>query len=173
MPLLADLVCLVVISGRLFEVKPSPGKGLGVFAIQDNKKDTVIFQEAPLISGGPDRLDKEAAFMLLSEAKKQDFMALHSRCNCRKSPCEETQLMRIWAVNSFDLVSLGSGNLGLFKIVSRINHSCLPNSVRRFTNTGNIVIIASQDIKKGEEITIDYVGAGWLPVSKRDSALKL
>jgi hypothetical protein len=60
----------------MFEVKPSPGKGLGVFATQFIKKGTTIFQEAPLIRGGPQWLEKEAAFMLLSKEKKRDFMAL-------------------------------------------------------------------------------------------------
>ncbi|KAH8814170.1 hypothetical protein F5882DRAFT_485684 [Hyaloscypha sp. PMI_1271] len=153
--------------GRLWEVKQAGGKGLGVFAIQLIKKGTIIFQEVPLIRGGQNWLDKEAAFMLLPEAKKRDFMALHNRCNCHKSPCQETTLMRIWDVNSFDLASIGQGNVGVFKVASRINHACFPNAFRRFTKDGNIVIIYSEDIKKGCEITLDYSGVCGVPVASR------
>jgi len=41
------------------------------------KKDTVIFQEAPLIAGGPQWLQKEASFMVLPEEKKRAYMSLH------------------------------------------------------------------------------------------------
>ena len=153
--------------GRLWEVKQAGGKDLGVFAIQLIKKGTIIFQEVPLIRGGQNWLDKEAAFMLLPEAKKRDFMALHNRCNCHKSPCQETTLMRIWDVNSFDLASIGQGNVGVFKVASRINHACFPNAFRRFTKDGNIVIISSEDIKKGCEITLDYSGVCGVPVASR------
>jgi hypothetical protein len=153
--------------GRLWEVKQAGGKGLGVFAIQLIKKGTIIFQEVPLIRGGQDWLDKQAAFMLLPEAKKRDFMALHNQCNCHTSPCQETTLMRIWDVNSFELASIGPGNLGVFKVASRINHACFPNAFRRFTKDANIVIISSEDIKKGCEITLDYSGACGSSVASR------
>jgi hypothetical protein len=164
---LLTLILLDNQPGRLWEVKQAGGKGLGVFAIQLIKKGTIIFQEVPLIRGGQNWLDKEAAFMLLPEAEKRDFMALHNRCNCHKSPCQETTVMRIWDVNSFDLASIGQGNVGVFKVASRINHACFPNAFRRFTKDGNIVIISPEDIKKGCEITLDYSGTCGISVASR------
>ena len=168
---LLTLILLDHQPGRLWEVKQAGGKGLGVFAIQFIKKGTIIFQEVPLIRGGQNWLDKEAAFMLLPEAKKRDFMALRSRCNCHTSPCQETTLMRIWYVNSFELASIGQGNVGVFMVASRINHACFPNAFRRFTKDGNIVIFSSEDIKKGCEITLDYSGACGVPVAFRRKCL--
>ena len=132
----------------------------------------MIFQEVPLLRGGPDWLDKEAGFNKLPTAKKQDFMALYSQCNCHKSPCEETPVMRIWDVNSFELESIGPGNYAVFKVASRINHACFPNAFRGFTKDGNIVIIASEDIKIGQEITHDYDGAASIPVDFRRKHLQ-
>lgn len=111
--------------------------------------------------------------MVLSDEKKRDFLALHSQCNCHKTPCEETLFMTIWDVNSFELTGFevenisGPENLGVFKVASRINHACIPNASRRFTKAMNIVIISSEDIKKGDEITIDYEGACSVPVAMR------
>jgi hypothetical protein len=62
---------LLEMSFGLFEIKQSLGKGLGVFATQKIEKYTLIFQEAPLLRGGSNWLEKEAAFMLLSEDEKE------------------------------------------------------------------------------------------------------
>jgi hypothetical protein len=79
--------------------------------------------------------------------------------------------MRIWDVNSFELTSIGPGNFGVFKVASRINHACSPNTSRRFTKDGNIVVISSEDIKKGREITLDYIGAPGSSVAERRKPL--
>jgi hypothetical protein len=86
----------------------------------------MIFQEAPLLRGGPNWLEKEAAFMLLSEDEKRYFMAFHSQCSCHQSPCIEKSFIKIWDVNSFELMhELGLGNVAIYKVASRINHGCI------------------------------------------------
>ncbi|KAE9381539.1 hypothetical protein N431DRAFT_476350 [Stipitochalara longipes BDJ] len=132
--------------GRLWEIKPSPGKGLGVFATQNIKKGTAIFQEMPLIQGGPYWLQKEAAFMLLPAGKQRDFMAL-----CKR---------------------VGHDNARVYKIASRINHACFANTSQTFTTAGNIVISSIEDIKKSEKLTIDYIGVSNFAVSFRRAALQ-
>jgi len=103
--------------------------------------------------------------MLLSRDKKKDFMALH--CNCHKSPCKETPFMKIRDVNSYSSEGIGYENVMVYKVASRINHACFPNTSRMFTKTGNIVISSTEDIKKGEALTIDYIGTNSMPVSLR------
>jgi SET domain len=154
-------------TSRLWEVKQADGKGLGVFATRLIPKDKIIFQEAPLIIGGPDWLDKEASFMVLSEEKQRDYMDLHSYCNCQNSTCTETPFMRIWDINSFEVPTVGQGHSAVYKIASRVNHACLPNARYRFTKTGNIVFFALEDIAKGDEITHDYINVGLYPKSAR------
>lgn len=73
--------------------------------------------------------------------------------------------MKIFMANNFEVRN--TGNLVIFKVASRFNHACIPNAFRRFTEAGNIVIYAIADIKKGEEITLDYVCAGAVSVSVR------
>jgi hypothetical protein len=149
----------------LWKIKDSPGKGLGFFAMQFIKKDTVIFQEAPLIAGGPQWLQKEASFMVLPEEKKRAYMSLHSYCKCQQIPCIETPFSKIYNANNFEVRDTGEN--AVYKVASRINHACIPNAFRRFTKARNIVLFSAEDIKKGNEITLDYVGAGALPVSMR------
>jgi hypothetical protein len=103
--------------------------------------------------------------MLLSEDKKKDFIALH--CNCHKSPCRETPFMKIRDVNSYSSGGVSHENAMVYKVASRINHACFPNTSGMFTKAGNIVISSTEDIKKGEELTIDYIGTNSIPISPR------
>jgi len=95
-------------------------------------------------------------------------MALHSHCNCKKSPCVETPLLKIWDVNSFEVGAVWETGLNsadrsvyVYEMASRINHSCVPNTTRGFKKDTHpqIVFHAFQDIKQGEEIYTDYTGA--------------
>lgn len=164
-PPITNITYSVEHPGRLWKIKDSPGKGLGLFATQFIKKDTVVFQEAPLIAGGPQWLQKEASFMVLSEEKRRAYMSLYSCCKCHQTPCIETPFSKIYNANNFEVRDTGEN--AVYKVTSRINHACMPNAFRRFTKAGNIVLFATEDIKKGDEITLDYVGAGSASVSTR------
>jgi len=157
---------------RLWEIKDAGARGLGVFATTFIKKGTAIFQEVPLIIGGPSWLDKEASFIALGEEKQRDFMALHSRCYCGKTPRKETEFQRIWDDNSFDVSKVAAkGHIAVYKIASRLNHACIPNAQRRYTKNGNVVMLATKNIKQGDEITINYIGSYSLPVPIRRQLL--
>jgi hypothetical protein len=60
------------------------------------------------------------------------------------------------AYTSATLVSEQKFALALFPTAARINHSCRPNCIRMATPTG-MYIVATQDIKAGEELTVSYV----------------
>ncbi|KAH8601882.1 hypothetical protein B0O99DRAFT_202448 [Bisporella sp. PMI_857] len=162
---------------RLFNVKLSLGKGLGVFACRDIKKGEEIFREAPLFETSAQWLCIEANVAMLPEDKKRQFFALHGQCNCHKTPCEETAVMKIWDVNSFEIrggsnVNDNSRVVRTYLTASRLNHACFANATYKFTRNNYIVFRATQDIKKSEEITHDYMGARYFTVSYRRRILQ-
>ncbi|TGO08370.1 hypothetical protein BTUL_0212g00090 [Botrytis tulipae] len=147
----------VYFSNAMFEIKTSPGKGLGVFAAQDIQKETEVLREAPLMKCGVNWLIKETFFMSLNEEKKNVLRSLHSHCSCDENPCRETTLMRIYDVNSFDIVSDKPKRTNyIYHFASRINHECLPKMARGNTKNGNLVFTTVRDIKRGEELTTFY-----------------
>jgi hypothetical protein len=158
-----------------FEVKPSPGKGLGLFATRPIPKGAEILREAPMIKGGL-WLSIEASFKVLPKEKQERFLALHDYCNCKQSPCQESPLMRVWDVNSFE-TGLGvtmtsetdfqNNSSAVYEIASRINHACIPNTSRGFTKEGDIVFRAAHPIKAGEEITTYYIGCAGSAQARR------
>lgn len=60
-----------------FEIKPSPEKQLGMFAIENIAPGTEIFREDAILKGPKEWLAKEALFMVLPEDKKTRFTQLH------------------------------------------------------------------------------------------------
>lgn len=149
--------------GSLFEIKSSPGKELGMFALQSIKANTEILREAALLQTHREWLCIEAGFNMLTPDKKNRFLALEGRCNCKKQLCMETPIMKIFDTNSFDITpdetADGKRYTYLYEIASRLNHSCNPNAKCGFTKDHHISIRAIHDIVPGQEITHDYVGA--------------
>jgi hypothetical protein len=167
-----------VLTVPLYEIKPAPGRGLGLFATTTIKSGTEILREEPIFKGSTNWFSKHAMFNLLPEDKKRSFMDLHSQCNCGKQNCEETEFMKIWDSNSFEVtvippLALPAYYAGpfVYLLSSRINHDCAPNTVRGSTNKCQVVFRAIKDIEAGEEITTDYMGLGFLPVSSRRQQL--
>ena len=68
---------------------------------------------------------------------------------------EFLQYIRILRTNGINIDENGE-KTGVFHIFSRINHSCGPNSVRNINSeeTGEMSVIATREIEKGEEILI-------------------
>ena len=63
-----------------------------------------------------------------------------------------------------------SNHANLYEQLSRINHSCQPNTIRASTDKiGGVAIVANKDIAKDEEITINYMDGvdDGKPVEKR------
>lgn len=134
---------------------------MGVFAVRNIKQGEVIFVEASLLpdTGGNTWFRKHASFNIASPAKKNRYNALHSYCNCHRTPCKETPFMKIWDVNSFNVHSLGEpAHTQVFEHASRINHSCLANATYSFTSQKHMVVRAAREIAPREEITFNYVG---------------
>jgi hypothetical protein len=140
------------VDGPCFEIKLVSGKGQGVFAWRDIPRGTRIISEKPLFSipqtDGCSPSDIQAPFEKLSSQDKSSFFDLHDANvpNC-------SRVVSIFRTNCMDQ---GDG-AGIFLVISRINHSCLPNAHFSFNeNTNEQTIHAIKDIKGGEEILISY-----------------
>ncbi|RDL38986.1 uncharacterized protein BP5553_03326 [Venustampulla echinocandica] len=149
-----------------YEVKLSPGKGLGVFAVQHLHRGTKIIIEAPLVSVPVPKMvpgqgfrildmisSLETAYEVLSPKQQEEFLGLHDF----RFPSEQDQnrLLTIFRSNAYNT---GDSKVGLFPKIARINHSCSPNSGNWWSEkTDRRVIYAARDIEKGEEITVSYI----------------
>ncbi|PPJ57129.1 hypothetical protein CBER1_10469 [Cercospora berteroae] len=165
----------------LFELRASEGKGLGVFACRHIPRGTRIICEKPLLEIAQGNLDLAYhEYLRLSPTKKAAFDALHSflpphldaehaarvcalhrqirEADLEQHLSEHVRVISIFACNTF---ILANGNLGAFEVSSRLNHSCVPN-VHHTNNPvlGKQTVQAVRDIKPGEELQVNYLGAG-------------
>ncbi|KAL7919188.1 hypothetical protein ACQKWADRAFT_210289 [Trichoderma austrokoningii] len=146
-----------------FQLKPSPGKGWGAFAKKPISKGDLILSDAPLwIIQKPSLEITEAdiwiAFARLTPSQQMKFLLLGDN---GAGPFESG--LAAMAQNTFQIHVEGSNlpAFGLFPLMSRFNHSCVPNAKipRAVTESGqqNLEIFATRDIAGGEEITFCYV----------------
>ncbi len=145
-------------SGELnvdFEVKPSPGKGLGVFAKRPFKKYEVVMVE---------RTFDTTAIPTLTGSEKEAYWELSPGPDWhwkQRFPPDvvigpEIEWMRIIAING---IRTNKGPVVCINI-SRINHACPgANNCDYRENSGKnlLVVNAHRDIAAGEEITFTYV----------------
>ncbi|WEW59470.1 hypothetical protein PRK78_004944 [Emydomyces testavorans] len=148
---------LQVPSDAAFELKPSPGKGWGVFARRRIERGATILREKPLfVIQKPHQaimgVDVRAAVQQLAPSEKQQFLNLRDN-----GSRPFTRLTNALAENSF-AVSVDPPAHGLFLLHSRFNHSCIPNCKIPTTSGAKEMIesFAIRDIAAGEEITICY-----------------
>jgi len=76
----------------------------------------------------------------------------------RRSIREHNTVLSVFRNNAFELGSAGKIQLAVFRGISRINHSCLPNAEGNFNAAiGRFTIHALRDIVPDEEIMISYL----------------
>lgn len=108
------------------QIKPTPGKGRGVFATRPYHQGRLI-ERAPII-----------------RLSRKDWLAL------KKTPL--VNYCFDWHKVAASVIALGFGSL--------YNHSYKPNAYAyEDIERDELVFFAYSDIKKGEEITINYNGA--------------
>jgi len=98
----------------------------------------------------------------------------------RKLPNEQKQAARdILSTQCPELLQANfegeeSGGFGLFSTISMLNHSCVPNCWVETAKEDPFYskVISLQDIKAGEELTINYLETG-LPFHQRKNHLRL
>lgn len=164
-----------VVSAKQYEIRPSVGKGLGVFAVHDIKRGTRIMCERAVMSiPSSNGLDVPAAFLKLSmddqavfrslhcrplgvkDAEMTDLLRMHPIQRFKAAPLsvhEQVEVMAIFETNDFGI----EGGSAIFPEASRINHSCVPNVFHGWNITlGTETIHALRDISRGEELTTTY-----------------
>ncbi|CAI6339021.1 unnamed protein product [Periconia digitata] len=159
-------------SAQLWEARPSPGKGMGVFATRALEPGDIILEEPPIIKIIPPDFRDGAAYPLssidmllnsafdaLSEEKQAEVMSLHAHL----TPGEENKesanrmLIPIFRSNAY-IVGKTNTELGLFPKGARINHSCRPNSSQVWIDKiGKRVVRAVRHIEEGEEVFATYI----------------
>ncbi|KAL0959204.1 hypothetical protein HGRIS_014483 [Hohenbuehelia grisea] len=115
----------------------------------------------------------------MDEEYKKQYMALHnSHLEDGSGP-----LIGIVRTNSFEISGLydrgfseaggrEGGYLGVFNVLSRVNHSCSPNLSRVWDMPSfSMVVYASQDIPAGSELCISYISPSITPASARQTQL--
>ncbi|KAK1773662.1 hypothetical protein QBC45DRAFT_72119 [Copromyces sp. CBS 386.78] len=160
---------------RLYDIVPIPNKGTGVIAIQDIPKGTRIMAEKPLfivptdiMKRGNEVVEKHITQELkgLDKDQQRAFLSLHN--------CHGAKFSPFLAISKTNMLGLGSPPVGggLFIEASRINHACNPNTQNSWNERiSRETIHAVRDIKKGEEITISYIGH-FASYDERQSILK-
>ena len=148
-------------TSALYIIRPSPGKGLGMFAAKLIQQGTRILAEKPFFtlaeipevsaedSYAPNDITK--AFHRLPASEQHKFTSLHCP---ERSDCNI--IVRIYEANCFEM---GAGTC-ICLDASRINHSCVPNAHYSWnSNIEQETVHAVKNIPKGEEITISYITA--------------
>lgn len=143
------------------------GKGTGLIATKNLYAGDLIMEEAPAllvpdeiyedIEGTSDLIDKQ--IMKLSSSERELVLGL---TDCRDP--EDPSYLGLFYTNDMNY----DGDAALFPIMARANHSCKPNA--EFTtrrDLGRQRLIAMYNVKRGEEITINY-----MPITEEGSDVK-
>lgn len=127
--------------------------------------------------GVTDQLDE--AYNLLGAAgpAQASLLALHGVV---PADSQRDRVRQAFEYNAFNLVSPNHKcvYLVVYELISRINHSCVPNAVvaidkAKEPNRGQARLIATCDILNGAEIFISYMAAEWhAGVTERTEQLK-
>ncbi|KIW02070.1 uncharacterized protein PV09_06565 [Verruconis gallopava] len=165
---------------NIYQIRMSPGKGLGVFALHDLEVGTVIMREAPILKIKPPKYAKGSGYPMaaVSQMLRQDYAFLSTEDQ------EEVMSLAYYGTeeekNASDPLGLifrtnaykSGEEIGLFPKIARINHSCRPNTSYYWNAQLNLrVMYANRKIKKGEEILDSYISL-LLPQEERQKLLK-
>eukprot|EP01083_Nonionella_stella_P073452 198606_1 len=133
-----------------FELREAPGMGLGMFALADIPKGSLILREKPLCVVPSESDAKLEDFLPTEPEIREKIFSLKISGPISPDADEKTKFDRICHAN-------GLGN-ALFEISCRINHSCDPNSFWYWNESvGEVFIMATKDIPAGSQIFISYV----------------
>lgn len=150
-----------------YTVKPSNGKGLGMFAAQELEVGDIVLQEVPVLKIVPPKTVRGAGypqeaitalvaleFKTLTPAEQHEVMTLTYHV---ESPEEEATADKLGVIFRTNAYTSGD-EVGLFPKIARINHSCRPNlSYYWSTKLNKRIVYATRPINKGEEFFVSYI----------------
>lgn len=150
---------------RVWDVREIPGKGLGLIALQNIRPGTPILSETPLITTdsittlSPTKTEFEIAEALAALPREQQE-AYHSLHNNHADTDPAHPLAGIVRSNVYPL-GINSRVGGVFRYISRINHSCRPNAIQYWNQLlRRETVYCVSPISSGEEITLSYYLGG-------------
>jgi len=159
-----------------YQLVQVPGKGQGLVATQDLKAGEVFVAESPIIrvsqreagmgrARGPEYV--KALFDALPSEPRNEALKLHTGKGLK--PGDKGLEDDIFGAYTFHC---GDNDSGLFLELSKINHSCNPNSshcwIEELQKKKGFTL---RDIKKGEELTICYSSINLSPRKERQEYL--
>ena len=140
-----------------FELKDSPGKGMGLFAKKKIPRGQLVIAEKPLFAvSAPlffniEKIERDC-LSKLNPKEKQSFYELKDAFSPSKP-----SFIGILHTNSLPL-GVNSTTGGIFPLISRINHSCVLNVKHSWNSLEKMEkIYAIKDIEQGEEILTSYL----------------
>ncbi|KAJ7716516.1 hypothetical protein B0H16DRAFT_456014 [Mycena metata] len=178
-----------------FRVATFPGKGMGLVSTRALKMGDLILTERPLIAApqampiyrpknctdqehlqrGLAELERHLMIALqrMRPASTAAYLALANSCK------KEGLIVGIFLTNGLELAGLWPGVQGVggnysavCKDISRLNHSCSPNTSTSFDLASlSYRLYAVRDIVAGEELTYQYTNVE-VPASERRQVLK-
>lgn len=148
----------------VYKVRPSPGKGLGMFATRDIEQGERILEDEVLFiipEGGSEEQTIDSvtsAYDSLTPDRKNAFLDLHN-----PDPSDlDLHILNRYCANAFELSNLSEIYRPVMSYVvcveaSRINHSCAPNAYLDFNAfTYRATVHAIAGIPAEHEITVSY-----------------
>ena len=133
---------------RRLNIRKSHGKGQGLFATEDIPAHQILIIDFPISIG----LKERGKLLFILDPKEIQSLHLHYKPDIHRH-----LLTSIHNSNSFEFEDKGSH---CFSLLSKVNHDIKPNSYYVKFPKGKIcyyILITNRDIKKNEEITIDYL----------------
>ncbi|KAF2996836.1 hypothetical protein E8E13_003472 [Curvularia kusanoi] len=151
----------------VYVVRPSKGKGLGVFTLHDLEIGDIVMREAPILKIDPPDYVRGTGYPMaevtkfvrrefetLSAAAQAEVMSLTYHATAMEEATMD-KLGLIFRTNAYNT----DEQIGLFPRIARINHSCRPNTSYYWSKKLNKrVVYASRKIKRGEEFSVSYIG---------------
>ncbi|KAH6632472.1 hypothetical protein F5144DRAFT_650533 [Chaetomium tenue] len=165
-------------SSPVFEIRSSPGKGLGVFATKDILRNVDIMRDPLAFRAwkGENLAERHRRFIMLPVTTRQsilklsegqtvlDYRAIVYATYPRDNNYEKESIIEIFKLddiidtNAFTIAHDTGLTVELFLNACRINHSCIPNADQVANEgTGDLVMRANRDINADEEITTSYI----------------
>jgi len=141
-----------------FEIKPSPGKGNGVFATKAISPGSTILRDVPVMQINRQQSetaeqDVQQAFNRLSKANQRKLLDLHA-AEANGANAGKSKLYRIHKDNAFG----EEESSFMVPTISRINHACALTATIAAApgESAGLGVVAEKPIAAGEEVSISY-----------------
>lgn len=158
----------VLAESSSYRITSIDGKGLGFVAIRHIFAGEKILEERPILTGQMNELKQRFGIILaqFSSTKRRQILALYNAFP------EYNDEVGILVTNSYGLGPQGRLS-GLFPYLSRLNHSCRPNSERCWDHDREVeTLYALRCIETGEELTVSYFDNAEMTRAERQCVMR-